>query len=271
MTADPVTHEVIATVNEDANSSVYTIAPWAPAGHQVRHYALQHPAAEQGWHRCHHHLPWHGPDQRLGPRDHRRGRAAAGLPGGVLGEFDPASLVATVHPLFYDESAATVVNAGSGHPQAKLALTDPDSNEGVPGSAPRFAGDFMLTSQGDQEQIYLQRAGQRRAAAAGAEADPVGRRHCLGHQPGGRLYAADTSGDTIDVVTGWFTPGNCVRGGHPVRLQQRARHVPGPGFPANYLGLLSPRTGQITRVPVHGVVPHPAGHAVCGAGAVTGR
>jgi hypothetical protein len=37
LTADPATHEVIATVNEDANSSVYTIDPWASPAAQVRH------------------------------------------------------------------------------------------------------------------------------------------------------------------------------------------------------------------------------------------
>jgi hypothetical protein len=31
----------------------------------------------------------------------------------------------------------------------RLALTDPDSNEIVPLSGPRFGGDFMLTSQAD--------------------------------------------------------------------------------------------------------------------------
>jgi hypothetical protein len=38
-------------------------------------------------------------------------------------------------------------------------LTDPDSSEDVPFFAPRFAGDFMLTSQGDQEQVFVSDAG----------------------------------------------------------------------------------------------------------------
>ena len=49
----------------------------------------------------------------------------------------------------------------------QLALTDPDSNEVVPRSSPRFGGDFMLTSQGDLQQIYVSGAGtphQRLAA-----------------------------------------------------------------------------------------------------------
>jgi hypothetical protein len=75
--------------------------------------------------------------------------------------LDPATRVATVSPLFYDEDPATVATVTS--PQylktTKLALTDPDSTEVVPFSGPRFAGDFMLTSQGDQEQIYVADAG----------------------------------------------------------------------------------------------------------------
>jgi hypothetical protein len=37
VTADPSRHRVIATVNEDANRSVYTIDPWAAPARQVRH------------------------------------------------------------------------------------------------------------------------------------------------------------------------------------------------------------------------------------------
>src|ERR1019366_2009702 len=37
----------------------------------------------------------------------------------------------------------------------KLDLTDPDSSEIVPSTSARFAGDFVLTSQGDKEQIYV--------------------------------------------------------------------------------------------------------------------
>ncbi len=40
----------------------------------------------------------------------------------------------------------------SGH-MVNLDLTDPDSNQTVPPDGPRFAGNFMLTSQGDQQQI----------------------------------------------------------------------------------------------------------------------
>lgn len=48
LTADPARHRVIATVNEDAHSSVYTIAPWAAPAGQVRHYTFSAPLPSKG-------------------------------------------------------------------------------------------------------------------------------------------------------------------------------------------------------------------------------
>jgi len=67
-----------------------------------------------------------------------------------------ANGVAVLQPVFFDNSTATVANVGSSSgTQVALALTDPDSNEIVPASSPRFAGDFVLDSQGDEQQIYV--------------------------------------------------------------------------------------------------------------------
>ena len=45
LTADPYTGQVIATVNEDANSSLYSIAPWSG---QVTHYSYSKPLPHNG-------------------------------------------------------------------------------------------------------------------------------------------------------------------------------------------------------------------------------
>ncbi len=51
--------------------------------------------------------------------------------------LQPATDIAQIHPLFFDESGATVANAGSPEgTTTKLMLTDPDSNEVVPFWAP---------------------------------------------------------------------------------------------------------------------------------------
>ena len=49
---------------------------------------------------------------------------------------------------------ARAVNGPHAGHDVNLALTDPDSNEVVPQASPEFKGDFLLTSQGDEEQIY---------------------------------------------------------------------------------------------------------------------
>jgi hypothetical protein len=48
LTADAARGFVIATVNEDANSSIYTIRPGAPAGRRVRHYTYSEPLPHFG-------------------------------------------------------------------------------------------------------------------------------------------------------------------------------------------------------------------------------
>jgi hypothetical protein len=48
LTADPARHLVIATVNEDANSSVYTIMPNGPAAVQVQHFHYNRPLPHKG-------------------------------------------------------------------------------------------------------------------------------------------------------------------------------------------------------------------------------
>src|SRR5207245_10787665 len=49
---------------------------------------------------------------------------------------------------------AGVNNANVPGATTTLALTDPDSNAIVPAASPRFAGQFMLDSQGDGQLIF---------------------------------------------------------------------------------------------------------------------
>ena len=186
VTADPDTGTVIATVNEDANSSLYAITPGWGGG--VQHYAYNEP------------LPHNGGTDAISVMDGRLYISASApgttcplpapqptFPAVYTVALDRSDSIATVTPLFYDEDPATVANVGT--PESgqtvRLALTDPDSNEIVPRDAPRFSGDFMLTSQGDQQQIFRQPVGPW---PLGAEPDAVGRRHGMaGRRPGDSL------------------------------------------------------------------------------------
>ena len=75
----------------------------------------------------------------------------------------------------------------------------------------------------------------------------------------GRLYAASTGGDAVDLVTGRFSPGSVLVAVTPGDPNGAPATCPGPGFPASYLGVLHPWTGHISRVPVHGAALQPQG------------
>jgi hypothetical protein len=258
LTADPGRHLVIATVNEDASSSIYTVTPGAPAGAQVQHYTYNEP------------LPHNGGTDAISV-DHGLVLLSASAPGTTgaaapqptypavyTATFDPTSHVATVTPLFSDEAPATVANVGSSDhgTVVPLALTDPDSSSVVPDSAPRFAGDFMLTSQGDDEQIFLSRDDHQLSLLRLSQSvDDT----AWATEPDGSLYTTDSSSDTVDVVTGRFQDGSVLVAVTPCNDNLAPATCPAPGFPANYLGSLNPWTGQISAVPVTGASLHPKG------------
>jgi hypothetical protein len=262
VTADPALGEVIATVNEDANSALYTIRPSAtPGAGTVTSYAYSEV------------LP-HGGGTDAISIDNGQILISASAPGtngppapqptdpavySVI--LDPATHVATVRALFDDEDSATIANVSS--PQflktTTLALTDPDSNEVVPFGAPRFAGDFMLTSQGDMEQIYVAAGGstnQRLSVLALTQAVddtawPTG--------PRGALYATDSTNDAVDMVTTPYFGNHPLVAATPCDANGSPATCPGPGYPANYLATLNPWTGKVTPVTVGGAPFVPQG------------
>jgi hypothetical protein len=140
-----------------------------------------------------------------------------------------------------------------------LALTDPDSNSVVPPSAPRFAGDFMLTSQGDDEQIFASRqhgSGVRLSLLRLSQSvDDT----AWATDQNGRLYTTDSSNNAVNVVTGRFHDRPVLVAITPCNDNLTPAACPAPGFPANYLGSLNPWTGQISPVPVTGANLQPKG------------
>src|SRR5271165_82305 len=256
LTADPYTGQVIATVNEDANSSLYSIAPW---NGQVTHYSYSRP------------LPHHGGTDAISfyhglmlisaSAPGTTGAAAPNpaYPAVYSVTLDTATHVAFFQALFYGESSATAANGPHVGKTVKLALTDPDSNEVVPWSAPRFGGDFMLTSQGDKEQIYVHGAGtsfQHLSVLALSQSVDDTAWATAWH---GAFYTTDTGGDTVNVITGTFSPGIVFTAVTPCDASNAPATCPAPGFPANYLGQLNMYTGQITPVKLRGASVHPQG------------
>jgi hypothetical protein len=256
LTANPATGLVVATVNEDANSSLYTINPFTS---QIVHYAYNKP------------LPHFGGTDDIA-FDNGLMLISASAPG-TTGTAAPQPTypavyvvtlnrfkrVAFVRALFYGESHATAANGKhAGHP-VKLGLTDPDSNEIVPFVAPRVPGDFMLTSQGDKEQIYVHDPASRHqhlwVLALSQSVDDT----AWATSFSGVLFAADTGGDTVDMVTGFFKPGTAFVAVTPCDANNAPSTCPAPGFPANYLGTLNMFSGKITAVSTPGASLEPQG------------
>lgn len=261
LTADPQLGVVIATINEDANSHIDTIAPNAPAAQQVQVYAYNEP------------LPHFGGTDAISIY-HGQVLVSASAPGttGAAAPqptypaiysvtFDAATSIATVTPLFYDEAPAIDGNVGAGFGTvAPLALTDPDSNEVVPYSAPRFGGDFMLTSQGDQEQIFVLPSFGQDAGPGLAVLSLTNSVDDTAWATGpGRLFGTSTSTDTVNEITGPFRAGQIYTAVTPCDANDAPATCPAPGFPANYLGTLNPWTGVLTAVPLAGAPYEPQG------------
>jgi hypothetical protein len=174
--------------------------------------------------------------------------------------LDPATSIANVTPYFFDEDPANVANVGSQQgQQTNLALTDPDSSEIVPSDAPRFGGDFMLTSQGDQEQIFVNNRGRQ---GHGTTLSVLSISQSVDDtqwaDSPGVLYATDSTNDAIDSITGDFPQGPIVAA-TPCGSNSAPAICPGTGFPPNYLASLNPWTGSVTQLTVGGATFEPQG------------
>jgi hypothetical protein len=253
LTADPLTGQVIATVNEDAHSSVYTINP---VSGRVRHYHYSRPLPHQGGTDAI--SIYHGQVLVSASAPGTTGKAAPqpGYPAVYQVTFHPASRIAHIRPVFYDEAKATVANTHGLGTVVRLGLTDPDSNEIVPFYGPRFRGDFMLTSQGDKEQIFLRRTVRPKLTLLRLSQSVDDTAWASGP---GRIYTTDNAAGTVNVVTGPFRPGMVLVAVTPCDADNAPATCPAPGFPANYLGALNPWTGHISRLPVRGEALQPQG------------
>ncbi|MGH3253227.1 MAG: hypothetical protein ACRDOI_44390, partial [Trebonia sp.] len=256
LSADPLTGEVIATVNEDAHSSLYTINPCTGA---VTHYAYSKPLPHDGGTDAI--AIYHGQILISASAPGTSGAAApnAKYPAVYAVTLNPSKKVANiVSPLYSDEAPAFQANGTAAGKTVNLALIDPDSSEVVPWVAPRYAGDFMLDSQADRELIFDQSAGGHQQLTAlhlsGSVDDSAWAttRH-------GALYVTDGTADTLNVVSGDFTPGTMYSSVTPCDSGNAPATCPGPGFPANYLATANLWTGALTPVQHTGPVLHTKG------------
>jgi len=242
MGADSATGQVIVTVNEDAKSSLYRVS-----GGTVTHYTYT-PS-----------LPHLGGTDAVAVLNGKilisasapgtAGKAKASAPAVFAVTLNAGAKTAAVAPLFAGNATATGVNAPNAGKKVTLALTDPDSNGVVPSSSPEFAGDFMLDAQGDQELIFSGASGQSlQLLKIPTPVDDS----AWATSASGTLYVTDSAANTVDAVTGSFTPGTLYASVTPCSANSAPTNCPAPGFPANYLGRINLKTGALGKVTVIG-------------------
>jgi hypothetical protein len=260
VTADPGLG-VLATVNEDAHSALYLIRPSGPGTSAATRYSYNES------------LPHKGGTDAISVDDGQilisasapgtTGTAAPQptYPAVYLAKLDATTKVATITPVFLDESSATVANKGTSQygTSTKLALTDPDSNEIVPSPGTRFAGDFMLTSQGDKEQIYVNGAGTTHQSLHVLKLTQSVDDTAWPTDTSGSLYSTDSTNDAVDVVTGPFVIDEPLVVATPCGANGSPSTCPAPKYPANYLATMNPNTGEVTRVAIAGSTYVPQG------------
>jgi hypothetical protein len=241
MGADAATGQVIVTVNEDSNSSLYTVS-----GGTVTHYtytpSLPHLGGTDAV------AAYNGKILISASAPGTGGKAPASAPAVYTVTLNAGTKTAQVAPFFADNATATVVNTGK---KTTLALTDPDSNAVVPSSSPQFAGDFALDAQGDLELIFSGSSAQNlQVLKLGQSVDDI----AWATSATGSLYTTDSSAGTVDVLTGTFTPGTLYTAVTPCNANSAPTTCPAPGYSGNYLGTIDLKTGKIGTVAVNGPV-----------------
>jgi hypothetical protein len=240
LTADPFLHQLIATTNEDANSSLFLIDPVAGT---VVNYA-------------------YSPNPEVPPVSGNGGTDSIALVGSQIfvthsnpsDTTQPADYsvalnstthIATLTPGFFDNSSAT--DAVSGAPTT-LALTDPDTNYYVPPMVPRFGGQLATISQADGQIIF--------SANNSGTVPTLSVLHLTDNKSGnvppidglavatsgkGTLYVVDATGNKIQALdtTGW--PAGTVFVSEASNTTPTAPSVNNP-----LVGTLDLTTGKIT-------------------------
>jgi len=238
LSADPLNHRLIATVNEDGNSALYTIPMTGHRG-PIRYRYDAQPLPHGG-----------GTDSITIDRGRLYLAASAPTPGTYGPALYQVRLVHTTAKLtavpFFDATTATLANAGGHHRTVHLALTDPDSSTVVPARSPRFGGDFMLDAQGDRQQVYVSGLGTRRQHLWVLRVTQPVDDTAWATTAHGTLLEANTATGTVDALSGPFTPGIAY-----VSIT--------PEVGAHRLGTLDLRTGAVHPVRTGGSPTAPSG------------
>jgi hypothetical protein len=201
MGANPRSHQIVATVNEDGNSSIYTISPEGRKA-EVSHYSYSPNP-----------LPHGGGTDSVTVRDGvvyvAASAPAADASGSTAGKpamykVEFSRKTAKLTPVFTDNVTATNLVSGG---KAALNLTDPDSSGAVPRTVPGVGGSLMLVGQGDQQLVFVQYPGARDQSASVLPVSSQVDDTTFASSAKGTLYVVDNAAGQIIAITGNFQQG----------------------------------------------------------------
>jgi hypothetical protein len=211
MGADTASRRIVATVNEDGNSSLYTITADARHG-SVRHSSVRHSSVRHYTYSSNPLPHGGGTDGVVVKNGTIYVTASAPAPdpdgttfsGPALYRVTLTGSVAHLASVFQDSSSATDAATGK---TVTLNLSDPDSSLLMPQASPRFAGDLMLDSQADSRQVFIRHPGTASQHATVLTLSTQVDDSAVVTSKRGTLYATDGTADTITAISGTFTPG----------------------------------------------------------------
>jgi hypothetical protein len=231
LAANAVTGEIIASVNEDGNSSIYTVNP---ATNAIVHFAYNVDPASLGG---------GGTDSIsvIGSQVFVAGSnpSLTTAPATYSVALNGTTKVATLTPVFADNATAA---GPSG--TVTLGLTDPDTTAVVPSQSPLYAGDLAVVGQADQQVIFVHNPG---ASGQTLTQLPIGTNIdglAWATSSTGSLVMTDNSTNTVYRITGTFAPGTV--------FVDTASDSGMPGV----VGTLNLTTGQITPIITGFTNPH---------------
>ena len=231
LAGDPATGQILASVNEDGNSSIYTINPIT---NEVVHFTYNVDPTSLGG----------GGTDAISVSEGRilisgSNPSAANAPAVYSVALDKTTRVATLTPVFADNATA---NGPSG--PVTLHLTDPDSNAFVPWTSPQYGGDFALVSQADAQVIFVRDPGTAVQTLTqlpiGTNVDDI----TWVTSTTGSLFMTDNSTNTLYQISGAFTVGTVF-----------VDTASDSGVPGT-LSMLNLTTGQVTPIVVGFTSPH---------------
>lgn len=157
LTADTANNRIIATVNEDGNSSMYIVTPGNATPQHIK-YSVDPATVKSGA------LATGGGTDSIAIDNGKMFISASNPSADANGNFTHSALfeasiqgnTATLSSALLGDAKATDAVSGK---QVTLNLSDPDSSEVVPSNFPKYGGDVVLDSQGDAELMFIHNPG----------------------------------------------------------------------------------------------------------------